>query len=95
MTTSLGARYLPAWPDGTKHFKPAYVHTREELKVLIRQMNAERKAVQDRLRGSPPCKLHKKERQIWEHMKFHPDETNMSVIAKGAKATKHTVAKHY
>ena len=45
MTTSLGARYLPAWPDGTKHFKPAYVHTREELKVLIRQMNAERKAV--------------------------------------------------
>ena len=43
----------------------------------------------------PPCKLHKKERQIWEHMKFHPDETNMSVIAKGAKATKHTVAKHY
>lgn len=53
MTTSLGARYLPAWPDGTKHFKPAYVHTREELKVLIRQMNAERKAVQDRLRGIP------------------------------------------
>ena len=52
MTTSLGARYLPAWPDGTKHFKPAYVHTREELKVLIRQMNAERKAVQDRLRGT-------------------------------------------
>ena len=43
----------------------------------------------------PPCKLHKKERQIWEHMKFHPDETNMSVIAKGAKATRHTVAKHY
>jgi len=28
-------------------------------------------------------------------MKFPPDETNMSVIAKGAKATKHTVAKHY
>ena len=53
MTTSLGARYLPAWPDGTKHFKPAYVHTREELKVLIRQMNAERKAEQDRLRGIP------------------------------------------
>ena len=28
-------------------------------------------------------------------MKFHPDETNMSVIAKGAKATRHTVAKHF
>ena len=48
---------MPAWPDGTKHFKPAYVHTREELKVLILQMNAGRKAVQDRLRGiPPPCK---------------------------------------
>ena len=70
-----GGRYLPAWPDGTKHFKPAYVHTREELKVLILQMNAGRKAVQDRLRGiPPPCELHKKERQIWAYMKFHPEE---------------------
>ncbi|MCR1905959.1 hypothetical protein NSA43_07940 [Intestinimonas butyriciproducens] len=96
----LGGRYLPARPDGTKHFKPVYVHTREEceeeLKVLIRQMNAERKAVQDRLQGiTPPCELHKKERQIWAYMKFHPEETNMNVITKGAKATMHMVAKHY
>ncbi|WP_272052077.1 hypothetical protein [Intestinimonas butyriciproducens] len=91
-----GGRYLPAWPDGTKHFKPAYVHTREELKVLILQMNAGRKAVQDRLQGiTPPCELHKKERQIWAYMKFHPEETNMNVITKGAKATMHMVAKHY
>lgn len=43
----------------------------------------------------PPCKLHKKERQIWAYMKFHPEETNMNVITKGAKATMHMVAKHY
>ena len=28
-------------------------------------------------------------------MKFHPDETNYSTIAKGTKVTKHTVAKHF
>lgn len=28
-------------------------------------------------------------------MKLHPDETNYSAIAKGAKVTRHTVAKHF
>ena len=59
-------------------------------------MNAERKAIQDRMRGIiPPDKLTKKQRQIWEYMRLHPDETNYSVIAKGAKVTRHTVAKHF
>ena len=93
-------RYSPTWPDGTKHSKCVYAHTREEceekLKVLIQQMNAERKAIQDRMRGIiPPDKLTKKQRQIWEYMRLHPDETNYSVIAKGAKVTRHTVAKHF
>ena len=61
-------RYSPTWPDGTKHSKCVYAHTREEceekLKVLIQQLNAD-------------------------------DETNYSTIAKGAKLTRHTVAKHY
>ena len=39
-------RYSPTWPDGTKHSKCVYAHTREEceakLKALIQQMNAER-----------------------------------------------------
>ena len=38
-------RYSPTWPDGTKHSKCVYAHTREEceakLNVLIQQMNAE------------------------------------------------------
>ena len=64
--------------------------------MLIQQMNAERKRLLDQTRGiTPPEKLTKKQRQIWEYMKFHPDETNYSVIAKGAKVTRHTVAKWY
>ena len=93
-------RYSPTWPDGTKHSKCIYAHTREEceekLKVLIQQLNAERKAILDRLRGIPsPEKLTQKQRQIWEYMKIYPDETNYSTIAKGAKVTRHTVAKHF
>lgn len=93
-------RYSPTWPDGSKHSKCVYAHTREEceekLKVLIQQLNAERKAIQDRMRGIPsPEKLTKKQRQIWEYMRLCPDETNYSTIAKGAKVTRHTVAKHF
>lgn len=93
-------RYSPTWPDGTKHSKCVYAHTREEceakLKVLIQQMNAERKRILDRLRGIvSPDKLTKKQRQIWEYLRLHPDETNYSIIARGAKVTRHTVAKHY
>ena len=64
--------------------------------MLIQQLNAERKAIQDRMRGIIfPDKLTKKQRQIWEYMRLYPDEMNYSVIAKGAKVTRHTVAKHY
>ena len=37
----------------------------------------------------------KKQRQIWEYLRLHPEETNYSVIARGAKVTRHTVAKHF
>ena len=40
-------------------------------------------------------KFTKKQRQIWEYMRLCPDETNYSTIAKGAKVTRHTVAKHF
>ena len=63
---------------------------------LIHILKAERKAIQDRLRGIPsPEKLTQKQRQIWEYMRLCPDETNYSAIAKGAKVTRHTVAKHF
>ena len=93
-------RYSPKWPDGKKHARNVYAHTREEceekLKVLIQQMNAERKVILDRMHGIiSPDKLTKKQRQIWEYLRLHPDETNYSIIARGAKVTRHTVAKHY
>ena len=93
-------RYSPVWPDGTRHSRNVYARTREEceekLKVLIQEMQAERKAILDQMRGiTPPEKLTKKQRQIWEYMKLHPAETNYSVIAKGAEVTRHTVAKWY
>lgn len=93
-------RYSPTWPDGTKHSKCVYAHTRgeceEKLKVLIQQLNAEWKPILDRLQEIPsPEKLTKKHRQIWEYMKIYPDETNYSVIARGAKVTRYTVAKHF
>ena len=40
-------------------------------------------------------KLTKKQRQIWEYMRFHPEETNYSAIARGAKVPRHAVAKHF
>ena len=56
-------RYSPKWPDGKKHARNVYAHTREEceenLKVLIVEMKAEIVEAQ-RLKdlgkgdGSPP-----------------------------------------
>lgn len=93
-------RYSPVWPDGKRHVKNVYAKTREEcekkLEVLIREMKAERKLLLDRMRGiTPPDKLTKKQKQIWQYLRFHPDETNMSVIARGAGVNRHTVAKWY
>ena len=93
-------RYSPTWPDGIKHSKCVYAHTREEceakLKVLIQQMNAERQALRDQARGvTPPDKLTKTQKKIWTYMKFHPDVTSYRAIARGAGVTRHTAAKWY
>ena len=93
-------RYSPTWPDGTKHSKCVYAHTREEcetkLKALIQQMNEERQALRDKMRGiTPPDKLTKTQKKIWTYMKFHPDVTSYRAIARGAGVTRHTAAKWY
>ena len=52
----------------------------------MRWLSFERKAILGQLQGIPsPEKLTKKQRQIWEYMRFCPDETNYSVIAKGGQ----------
>ena len=93
-------RYSPTWPDGKRHAKNVYAKTRaeceEKLDALIREMQAERKLLLDQIRGiTPPEKLTKKQKQIWKYMKFHPRETNLSAIARGAGVNRHTAAKHY
>lgn len=93
-------RYSPTWPDGKRRARNVYAKTRaeceEKLDALIREMQAERKLLQDRTRGiTPPMKLTQKQQQIWEYMKFHPKEANLSAIARGAGVNRHTVAKHY
>ena len=83
-------RYSPTWPDGTKHSKCVYAHTREEceakLKVMIQQMNAERKRILDRLReSSHRISSPRNSGRSGEYLRLHPDETNYSIIARGAK----------
>ena len=68
------------------HYAYPQVECEEKLKVFIQRMNAERKAIQERLRGiSSPDKLRKKERRVWEHMKFYPNKINYSVTSRGVK----------
>ena len=93
-------RYSPVWPDGTRHSKNVYAKTRggceKKLEVLIQEMQTERKVLLDQMRGiTPPDHLTKKQKQIWQYLRFHPDETNLSAIAKGAGVNRHTVAKWY
>ena len=64
--------------------------------VVEALMQAEWKLLLDQVRGIvPPKKLTQKQRQIWEYMKFHPRETNLSAIARGIGVDRHTAAKHY
>lgn len=93
-------RYSPTWPDGKRHARNVYAQTRaeceEKLEALIREMQVERKLLLDQMRGvTPPKKLTQKQKLIWEYMKFHPRETNLSAIARGAGVNRHTAAKHY
>lgn len=96
----LEGRCSPVWPDGTRYSKNVYAKTREgceeKLKVLIKEMQAERRLLLDQMRGiASPERLTKKQKQIWQYLRFHPDETNMSVIARGAGVNRHTAAKWY
>lgn len=93
-------RYSPTWPDGKRHARNIYAKTRaeceEKLEALIREMQMERKLLLDQMRGiTPPKKLTQKQKQIWEYMKFHPSQTNLSAIARGSGVNRHTAAKHY
>ena len=93
-------RYSPKWPDGKKHARNVYAHTREEceekLKALITEMNEERKNLKEQLAGiAPPEKLTKKQRKLWDYMRLHPEVTEFSTLAKRTGLARNTVKKHY
>ena len=93
-------RYSPIWPDGIQHSCNIYAHTREEcekkLKVLITEMNEERKNLKEQLTGiAPPTKLTKKQRKLWDYMRLHPEVTEFSTLAKQTGLARNTVKKHY
>ena len=93
-------RYSPKWPDGKKHARNVYAHTREEceekLKALIAEMNEERKNLKEQLADiAPPEKLTKKQRKLWDYMRLHPEVTEFSTIAKRTGLARNTVKKHY
>ena len=93
-------RYSPIWPDGTKRSRNVYAKTREEceekLKVLIEEMNAERKQLKEQLAGiAPPTKLTKTQRKLWDYMRLHPEITEFATLAKRTGLARNTVKKYY
>ena len=93
-------RYSPIWPDGTQHSRNVCARTREEceekLKALITEMNEERKNLKEQLAGiTPPEKLTKKQRKLWDYMRLHPGVTEFSTLAKRTGLARNMVKKHY
>lgn len=88
------------WPDGKKHARNVYAHTREEceekLKKLIEQMKKEIVAVKA---GKNPDNLldgmNKKKKAIAAFMRANPQVTNKALIARESGASRWTVAKYY
>ena len=81
-------------------FRRGDARTREEceekLKVLIAEMNEERKNLKEQLAGiAPPEKLTKKQRKLWDYMRLHPEVTEFSTLAKRTGLARNTVKKHY
>ena len=59
-------------------------------------MNEERKNLKEQLAGiTPPEKLTKKQRKLWDYMRLHPEVTEFSTIAKRTGLARNTVKKHY
>ena len=93
-------RYSPVWPDGKKHSRNVYAHTREEceekLKVLIVEMKTEIRAIkQSGDLSTIPDGVSKKKKQIATYMRQHPEVTNKSLIAREVGVDKNTVRRYY
>lgn len=92
-------RYSPVWPDGKKHSRNVYGHTKEEcepkLKELIIQMNAEIAALRSGKATEYPDGVSPKKKQIAAYLRENPDVSNKSYIARQLGMAITTVHKYY
>lgn len=64
--------------------------------MLIEELNAERKKLKAQFAGiTPPIKLTKTQRKLWDYMRLHPEVTEFSALAKRTGLSRNTVKKHY
>ena len=91
-------RYSPVWPDGKKHARNVYAHTREEceakLPALIAQMKAEIRAAKGNT-GAIPDGISSKKKAVAAYMRANPQVTNKAEIARESKTSRNTVVKYY
>ena len=75
-------RYSPKWPDGKKHARNVYAHTREEceekLKVLIAEMKAELAELKrQKVEGTLPPELKKGKKKGRKKAKKSKKKSNL------------------
>ena len=92
-------RYSPVWPDGKKHSRNVYGHSRgeceEKLDALILQMKAEIADLRSGTGTDYPDGVSPKKKAIATYMRENPDVTNKTYIAKQLGLDRGTVRKYY
>ena len=95
-------RYSPVWPDGKKHSRNVYAHTREECEALLSGLIAEMKAEIAAIKAGGantiaaiPDGISKKKKAIIEYMRANPTVTNKALIARESEASRWAVQKYY
>ena len=92
-------RYSPVWPDGKKHSRNVYGHTKEECKEklakLILQMKAEIAALRNGTAAEYPDGFSPKKKQLAEYLRQNPGVSNKSYIARETGMDRTTVQKYY
>ena len=95
-------RYSPMWPDGKKHSRNIYAHTREECEAMLPGLIADMKTeiVAIKAGGANattaiPDGISKKKKAIAEYMLANPTVKNKSLIARESGASRWTVQKYY
>ena len=92
-------RYSPVWPDGKKHSRNVYAHTREEceekLKGLILEIKAEIAALRSGASTEYPDVVSPKKKAIAAYLWEHPGVSSKSLIARELKMDRSTVQRYY